>query len=125
MIESTIQKLDGSGRQIEVIQLRNLEADQVAGTIQYLMMEPKKDDRRNSLESMFIFGFPGRSRQDNTPKDEFRVDADVVNNRLILTCAGLAAGSARLMRPPGRSPTGATGTPPPSSPTAKSSSLAA
>ncbi len=61
-IRALVDKLDGSGREFWVRNLRHLEADYVAGTIQHM-----------------IFG--GEEEQKS---DRFRVDADVENNRLLL-----------------------------------------
>ena len=81
LIRTLVEKLDGSGRQFEVIRLRRLEADDVSGTITFMMgQEPKTDERPR------YFGFwDGRSRpEDEGNQDKFRVDADVVGNRLLL-----------------------------------------
>ena len=82
-IRAVVDKLAGSERKFEVIHLRRLEADYVAGTIDFMMGSGgKKND--NSRGSRF-FGFsesPRREGGDN-PK-EFHVDADVEHNRLLL-----------------------------------------
>ena len=43
-IRALVNKLDGSGRKFEVIQLRRLEADYVAGTIEFMMGGGDKED---------------------------------------------------------------------------------
>lgn len=81
LIRTLVQKLDGSGRQFEVLRLRRLEADYVSGTITFMMgQEPKTDERPR------YYGFwDGRPRPaDETSQDKFRVDADVAGNRLLL-----------------------------------------
>lgn len=80
-IRTLVEKLDGSGRQFEVIRLRRLEADYVAGTITFMMGQEEKKS-----ESPRYFGWwddRRRSSQDED-QDKFRVDADVESNRLLL-----------------------------------------
>lgn len=82
-IRSLIQKLDGSARAFHVIQLKRLEAEYVAGTIQFMMgaKEEKRPERRRPYYSFFG---PSRRQEEPAPKDQFSVDADIVNNRLLL-----------------------------------------
>jgi type II secretory pathway component GspD/PulD (secretin) len=80
-IRMLVGKLDGSGRQFEVIPLRRLEADYVAGTITFMMgQEPKTEQQPR------YFGYwDGRSRPtEESARDKFRVDADVAGNRLLV-----------------------------------------
>ena len=86
-INSLIKELDGSGRQFEVIPLRRLEADYLAGTIK-LMMLGKGDQQQSGYSRTYnyydIYG-PSNSKGSNGKKDdEFRVDADVEYNRLLV-----------------------------------------
>lgn len=81
MLRSLVGKLDGSGRQFDVIALRRLEADYVAGTIAFMMgQEPKTEQRPR------YFGYwDGRSRaSEESEQDKFKVDADVAGNRLLV-----------------------------------------
>lgn len=80
-IRSLIEKLDGSERQFEVIQLRRLEADDVAGSIEFMMTGEKP---KQSRRPPWYYDFDSRSRTQEQEKDKFRVDADVENNRLLL-----------------------------------------
>ncbi len=87
-IRDLIEKLDGSTREIHVIPLRQLEADYVAGTIAYLMAG--KDDKQQSsgysrtyIYNEYYGGGPSRGGKEKPP-DEFRVDADVEYNRLLV-----------------------------------------
>ncbi|MFV2066649.1 MAG: secretin N-terminal domain-containing protein, partial [Pirellulales bacterium] len=82
-IRALIQKLDGSARDFHVVRLRRLEAEFVAGTIQFMMggKEEKKPQRRRGYYSFFQ---PSRRSEEPTPQDQFSVDADIVNNRLLL-----------------------------------------
>jgi len=77
-----IDKLDGSGRRFEVIWLRRLAADQVAGTIMtFLVGDKKKEEDSSSMRYFF-----GRSRGSNDKPKEvgFSAQADIENNRLVL-----------------------------------------
>lgn len=83
-IKAMIDKLDGSSRSIHVIWLsRRTPADQIAGTIQALMVGEKKEETRRPFYIYDYYGgYGGRQEQ---PKDQgFRIQADVENNRLIL-----------------------------------------
>lgn len=83
-IEALISKLDGTGRQFKVIRLRRLQADYVAGSIQFMMGSEEEEDDSNSRRGYYSFYSYGRQQEDEKSKDKFRVDADVVNNRLLL-----------------------------------------
>jgi len=87
-IRAVIGKLDGSGRKFEVIPLRRLPADYVAGTIEFMMAggggEEKQQNRRGYFEYFDPWGGGGRRNQDEQRTDKFRVDADTENNRLLL-----------------------------------------
>lgn len=81
-IQELIKKIDGSARQLHVIQLRRLNAEYVAGSIEFLMRGPKQDDRRQRY--MWDWG-GGYGRQNNEQKDNgFQVEADIEANRLLL-----------------------------------------
>jgi len=81
-IRAVIDRLDGSGRRFEVIQLRRLPADYVAGTIDFMM------GGQREAESVSPAWLPpwerDRQKQPKRNPNEFRVDADVENNRLLL-----------------------------------------
>jgi type II secretory pathway component GspD/PulD (secretin) len=80
-IRALVDKLTGSDRKFEVIRLRRLAADYVAGTIEFMLgSAPKKDQQRRSPWSFY-----DSPRDDEKNKNrEFRVDADVEHNRLLL-----------------------------------------
>lgn len=82
-VQALVQKLDGSGRTFAVIPLRRLQAEEVAGSIQFMMGPEKKEETQRSRWSYYDY-FGGN--QDTTRKDErpFRVDADIENNRLLV-----------------------------------------
>ncbi len=81
-IQGMIDKLDGTGRELHVIWLsRRSLADQIAGTIQALMVgEKKKEERRNPWDWYGGYG----QQEEELPDTGFRVQADIENNRLIL-----------------------------------------
>ena len=81
-----VQNLDGSDRKLTVIKLRKLEADMVAGTIRALLVgEEKKQDNNNNYGRRWgFFGFGQQNQQDEQPATKFRVEADVVANRLLV-----------------------------------------
>lgn len=81
-IRALIEKLDGSARRFEVIPLRRLEADYVAGTIQTMIFGGEEEKQDNNSSRWSWFGRPSEPKQEK--KDNFRVDADVENNRLLL-----------------------------------------
>ena len=72
-----VRKIEGSGRRFEVRRLRRLEADYVAGTIEFMMGVGEKKEA--SLPYWMR-----RSQNQKDEKDQFRVDADVENNKLLL-----------------------------------------
>ena len=86
-IGSLIKELDGSGRQFEVIPLRRLEADYLAGTIK-LMMLGKGDQQQSGYSRTYnyydIYGPSNTKGSGGKKDDEFRVDADVEYNRLLV-----------------------------------------
>ncbi len=81
-IKSMIDNLDGTGRQLEVVWLRRLPAESVAATLHKLMVGEKEEDD-NNRRGYYYFGY-SRRNQNEVPKGEFRVDADVERNRLLL-----------------------------------------
>ena len=79
-ITTLVQRLDQSGRNVEVIPLRRLDADYVAGTIRALMQpEPKE---QNSYSS-YNYSYSSNASQKKEEK-VFKVEADVENNRLLV-----------------------------------------
>lgn len=79
LIQQTIDRLDGSARDVEVIQLRRLRAEDLAGTIKFLMgKEEAKEDNRNRYYDPW-----GSSQKKETP-DGFRVGANTQDNQILL-----------------------------------------
>ena len=88
VIAKLVESLDGTDRSFEVIRLRRLPADYVAGTVRFMMgvEEEEEDDGRSSRYGFFSYGY-GSSRgseEEEGAEGQFRVDADVANNRLLL-----------------------------------------
>ncbi|MBN1852252.1 MAG: hypothetical protein JW829_05990, partial [Pirellulales bacterium] len=96
-IQSVIGKLDGTGRQLEVIPLYRLRADEVAGTIQFLLVgeKEKKNDRYNDY--YYYSPWESRRSKEDESQGEFRVDADIENNRLILWANDLELDEVRSL----------------------------
>jgi type II secretory pathway component GspD/PulD (secretin) len=85
VIQQVLERLDGSGREFEVVQLRRLRADEVAGTIQFLMVPKEEDTKKNDPYGGFFFGFsPPGDDKDKKPKDKFRVSANLRDNQVLL-----------------------------------------
>lgn len=87
-IKMLVEKLDGTSRKFQVIPLRKLGADYVAGSIEFMMGGGEKD-KSSSRSNPFYFDFYDpyggrRSSSQSDSTDKFRVDADVENNRLLL-----------------------------------------
>jgi type II secretory pathway component GspD/PulD (secretin) len=85
VIQEVITRLDGSEREFEVIQLRRLKADEVAGTIKLLMGADEEVDDSNSRRRSFYYDPWGSSSRDKKKSnDKMRVGANVQDNQLIL-----------------------------------------
>ncbi|MFN7626967.1 MAG: secretin N-terminal domain-containing protein, partial [Pirellula sp.] len=83
-IQETLKKLDGSARQVEVIQLRRLRAEEVAGTIRLLMGLDQEKKEESPRRGFYAFDFAPQPSKESTSKDQLRVGANVGNNQLIL-----------------------------------------
>ncbi len=86
-IAATVQNLDGTDRELHVIRLRKLDADMVAGTIRALLVGDEKKQDSNSgggRWGRFSFFGGGNNQQDEQPTTKFRVEADVIANRLLV-----------------------------------------
>lgn len=81
-IKNMIAGLDGSGRQFEVIWLRNLPADRMAATIHALMVGKEEEEDSGRRYSYFSYRYNQPKEED--PSKGFRIDADVERNRLLL-----------------------------------------
>ena len=88
-IRTIVDRLSGSERRFEVISLRRLDADYVAGSIEFMMLGTNNRDKINQSRQSNRYRFGGYGDQpmttDTQPNaDQFRVDADIENNRLLL-----------------------------------------
>ncbi len=83
MIQSIIDRLDGSQRSAHVIQLRRLDAEAVAGSIKFLMgaEDEKKDENRNRYS---YFDFYSPRSTSNKKTDKMRVGANVQDNQILV-----------------------------------------
>ena len=87
-IRMLVEKLDGTNRRFQVIPLRKLGADYVAGTIEFMMGGQEKD-KNSGRSNPYYFDYynpygSGRNSSKDDGGDKFKVDADVENNRLLL-----------------------------------------
>ncbi len=85
-IEKLIEKLDGSPRAFKVVRLRRRRADQVATTVENLMVGQQEDSQQNRRRPYYIDYWGGRGSEDQQSQDRFRVGADVEHNWLLLWC---------------------------------------
>lgn len=86
-IQKVIERLDGPARKFQMMQLRRLRADEVAGTVKFLMgAEEKKDDSSSRRYSYFYDPYSSRNDEKKKSDDKFRVGANVADNQLLLWC---------------------------------------
>jgi type II secretory pathway component GspD/PulD (secretin) len=85
-IKSLIDKLDGSGRKFEVVTLRKHAADEVAGSIEFLMgtNQEEKPNTNQRYYSYNPYGMGMSNANESTTRDKFRVGANVESNQLLL-----------------------------------------
>jgi type II secretory pathway component GspD/PulD (secretin) len=77
IIDRMIKRLDGSGREFEVLQLRRLDAGEVAESISFLMGKEKDDENQSGSRRYSYYGYGyGRGDEEDKNKDEFRVAAN-------------------------------------------------
>ena len=85
VIRQLLEKLDRTGRTFYVEKLHRLEADQVAGTVEFMINGGAKNDEQQNRRSYYYgFGYYMQNQEEQQSNDKFRVDADIENNRLIL-----------------------------------------
>lgn len=80
VIQQLKDRLDGSARQFDVIQLRKHKAADVAGTIRTMMGLDEKDDS-NSRRSYYYWD---DEPEEESSKDKFRVGANVRDNQVLV-----------------------------------------
>ncbi|MEQ9412109.1 MAG: secretin N-terminal domain-containing protein [Fuerstiella sp.] len=92
-ITTLVERLDQSGRQVEVIPLRRLDAEYVAGTIRALMAPPPKQE--NNSRYGYYSRYSSQPEQEETR--EFKVEADIENNRLLVYANKVEMDEIRLL----------------------------
>lgn len=80
IIDQLIKRLDGSGRQFEVLQLRRLDAVEVAESITFLMGQ-EKEEKENSRNRYSYWGAP---QEEKKKEDTFRVAANTRFRQVLL-----------------------------------------
>ena len=83
IIQRLIERLDGSGRQFEVLQLRRLDANEVAESIAFLMGQEKDDDDNGGYRRYYYYGSYGDD-DEKKDQDEFRVAANARYRQVML-----------------------------------------
>ena len=78
LIDQLIEKVDSATRQFSVIQLQELDAEQVAGTIKTMM---GVEEEGNPYDYDYYYY---RRRYGSDNEDKFKVEADLDKNRLLL-----------------------------------------
>ncbi|MEM9587754.1 MAG: secretin N-terminal domain-containing protein, partial [Planctomycetota bacterium] len=84
VIESLIERLDGAGRSFHVLQLRRLEANEVAESITFLMGKKEDDDKQSSSRRYYYYGYGNDDDDDKGDEDEFRVAANTRYRQVLL-----------------------------------------
>ncbi len=85
IIDSLIERLDGSGRSFEVLPLRRLDPAEVAESIAFLMGQKDEDDNKSSGRRSYYYGFyGGRDEEEKKETDEFRVAANTRYRQVLL-----------------------------------------
>lgn len=80
-ISTLVERLDQSARRVEVVPLRRLDADYVAGTIRALMGPPPEKQNNSRYSYYSRYSQPQQQEKDDR---EFKVEADIENNRLLV-----------------------------------------
>lgn len=83
IIKTLIDRLDGSARKFEVLQLRRLDAKEVAESIMFLMGTEEKEETNNNRRFMYSF-WGGSGEDEKKDKDKFRVAANVRYRQVML-----------------------------------------
>lgn len=83
-ISKMLERLDGSARDVEVIQLRRLKAEDVAGTIKFLMGPEEKKQDKSSRRNFFYYDPFGGNDKKESSKDAFRVAANSQDNQVLI-----------------------------------------
>jgi len=97
-IRTVVDRVKGTARKFEVVQLRRLAADYVAGMIEFMMGAGAKKEKARTSPWWGPFDSSGRDAAESSK--EFHVDVDVERNRLLLwaNSVELAAIEALLVK---------------------------
>lgn len=95
-ITTLVDKLDQSSRQFEVITLKRLDAEYVAGTIRMLLDAEIKEEDTNTRPRYFGFYDPNQG-QEKSKERKFRIEADIENNRLLVNANSLEMDEIRTL----------------------------
>ena len=95
-ITTLVEKLDQSSRQFEVITLKRLDAEYVAGTIRMLLDAEPKEEENNMRPRYFGFFDPNQG-QEKQKERSFRIEADIENNRLLVNANTLEMDEIRQL----------------------------
>lgn len=108
--QALIERLDGTNRKFEVVSLRRLRADAVAGTIQYLLGAEDEEKNQNNNRRGYYYGYQSYGSSNNNKEERpFKVDADIINNRLLIWANDVELDEVRNLlvkmgeTPPGKS----------------------
>lgn len=82
IINEVITRLDGSGRRFEVLQLRRLDAGEVAESIAFLMGQ--KDDQESGSRPRYSPFYGMRQQESRKKEDQFRVAANSRYRQVLL-----------------------------------------
>lgn len=95
-ITTLVEKMDQSSRQFEVITLKRLDAEYVAGTIRMLFdAEPKEESSNNNRRFYGYFDF--NQGQEEKKEKVFRIEADIENNRLLVNANAIEMEEIRTL----------------------------
>ncbi|WP_242631838.1 secretin N-terminal domain-containing protein [Rubripirellula amarantea] len=83
IINSMIERLDGSGRSFEVLPLRRLDAVEVAESISFLMGQ-KEEEEKSSGRRSYYMSYYNQSEEESKEQDEFRVAANTRLKQILL-----------------------------------------
>ena len=95
-ITTLVEKMDQSSRQFEVITLKRLDAEYVAGTIRMLFDAEPKEEQQNSNRR--FYGYFDFNQGQDAPKEKiFRIEADIENNRLLVNANAIEMEEIRTL----------------------------
>ena len=95
-ITTLVDKLDQSSRKFEVITLKRLDAEYVAGTIRMLLDAEVKEEDTNTRPRYFGYYDQGQNQQKQKERS-FRIEADIENNRLLVNANSLEMDEIRQL----------------------------